>query len=137
MADLSEFQAGPRIKFTRGDDFMVIRRLTGMPDGQGLLEAWWTVKDASVVSVPGDTSAVVQKHITSTDSDDGLIFLEADPQGNVVPVCKFVLTQAETLAHDAGENTYVWDLQGRSTAGHIGTMECGMLTVREQVTQAS
>lgn len=130
---LAAFQRGPKESFTRGDDHDVIRRIGDIPSGQGLLEAWFTVKQDLSAADPG----VLQKHINFIPGPDGLMFLETSAGGRQITVVKFILTPAETLSFTAGADNYYWDFQLRSTAGHIGTRERGMLEVIEQVTQAA
>jgi len=135
MSDVvpAAYQRGKRISFTRGDDFTIVRRLPEIPIGQGLSKAWFTSKDDLTVADPG----ALQKIITPTQGDDGIIFLETEASGKTITVVKFVLSQADTLSFRASENTYFYDMQGLSTAGHIGSLGRGMLEVIEQVTQAS
>lgn len=141
MSDaLAAFQAGMEIELTRGDDFDIgipIKHGSKpgqIPLGQGLLEAWWTVKPGSNILVP-DAQAVVQKHITATFTSDGGLFVTADAEGNLTTTLRFILSPAETLLFSAGGD-YYWDSPGRSTAGKSGTLRRGYLTVIEQITQS-
>jgi hypothetical protein len=142
MSDaLAAFQAGEKIEFTRGDDFDVILTIKHgdgpgeIPIGQALLEAWWTVKSGSNILVP-DAQAIIQKHVTTTLSPTGGIFVTTDADGTMFSTLKFVLSTADTLLFDAGGDAYYWDAPARSTAGKSGTLRRGYLNVIEQITQS-
>jgi hypothetical protein len=115
-----------------GDDFDITRTVTNIPAGQTLAQAWLTIKTTPSAS---DTLAVVQKIITTTPTagqghitDDG-----ADGSG----VLLFTLTGINTRAifqQQTGSTGIQYDIQIRTSANKIYTLETGTISMLEEVT---
>jgi len=103
-----------------GDDFDVIRDITIIPASQTITEAWMTVREESWSS-----SAVFTKHITPTISGDGLIEdTGADTVGRVI----FTLLNTDTIElHEYF--SYAYDIQIKTSAGKLYTLESGLSEV--------
>ena len=113
-----------------GDNMDVIRTITGIPSGQVLTDGWLTIKENPD---DPDEDAIIQKHIT-TDyvagegqiTDDG----ETDQEGEAI----FELTAANTALFQAGYR-YHYDIQFKTDADKIGTLEIGTITPLQQITE--
>jgi hypothetical protein len=118
--------------FTVGDDIEVYRTVT-IPAGQTLAKAWLTVK-ADLADVDG--VALVQKIITPVlSATDGII---ADTGASGTAILRFFLSSDDT--DNLGNPSravmgYPYDIQVKTAAGKIGTVEIGTILGHAQVTQ--
>lgn len=112
----------------RGDQFSVWRRISGVPPGATISEAWLTVKTA-IVDVDG--SAIFQKDITTTNvPGTGHVVNSGSSGGGLL---RFDLTAANTMAMTAG-TLYYYDIQILLSSGDVLTLESGETSARAQVT---
>ncbi len=118
---------------TRGDTKIIRRRVPNVDPADPLSNAWFTVKAALADADPG----VVQKAITTSYvggaghiNDDG-----ATLNGNGVAKLFFELTAANTEA--IGATGVYYDIQVKSAAGGIYTLEKGTVNFGAEVTKTS
>lgn len=113
--------------FVAGDHLDIDRVISNVVPTQPLVKAWFTIK---ANKADPDTSALVQKVITTSDSaqgkitDDGL----TDGQADVL----FHLLPADTA--QLSERICYYDIQVLSQFGAIYTAELGVIRARSGVT---
>lgn len=113
----------------RGDIFSFRRTVTGVPSGVTIASAILTIK-AALADVDG--SAIVQKSIT-TSNVSGTGHVE-DTGADGIGVLRFDMGSADTLAMTA-DIKYYFDIQVTLSSGDVLTIESGVTTAKEQVTQ--
>jgi hypothetical protein len=113
-----------------GDDYDILVPFTGLPSGQTVTKAWLTVK-VSLADL--DAAATVQKIITTSAvagqgqiTDDGA----TDGTGELL----FTLTPTNTRAIQATMQPLQYDVQIRTSAGKIYTLEIGTIRTVAEVT---
>lgn len=117
---------------TYGDDFSVERTVTVIPVGDTLAQAWLTVKldpDADA-----DAAAVLQKSITTVLTAAGQI----TDTGAGDQTGAFHIEIANTdYANIIPGRVYQYDVQLKSSAGKIGTLERGTVVFRRDSTRST
>jgi hypothetical protein len=121
------------ITITIGDDFGESRLIEGVPTGQALAQATWTVKPLENFYDPGDSRAVGKKTVTTADQ---LNIGRIDDAGGLTGEgrVRWEGTSTESLLLVPGRE-YVYDIEVVSTAGKRRTYERGMVIAYGQVTQ--
>lgn len=117
--------------FVAGNDITIERTVTGVPAGQTLTMAWFTVKSKFSDL---DADAKIQKEITTVlDANQGHISDSgADETGTVI----FYLQAADTLLlYPLSE--YRYDIQVKTSGGKIYTPELGIIMSLPRVTQST
>jgi uncharacterized protein (DUF1919 family) len=113
----------------RGDNSEVIRAIEGIVDGQGIVEAWFTVKESYWSSTP-----LIEKNITAVEQAGiGMISDIGDTSGTAQ--IKFYLEPDDTLALQEFYD-YVYDIQLKTEAGNVYTTESGKIILNPSVTDA-
>lgn len=115
----------------RGDTRRIQRTFTSLPTGYTISAAWLTIKSRFRDT---DNAALIQKSITTTNSQDGQITDSSTLYGSIT--LRFDLTSAETLLATAGVE-YLYDIQVRTTSGEIHTLAVGTLNFHDGVTIAA
>jgi hypothetical protein len=121
--------------YVAGDDLDIERDVTSVIVSDPITKAWLTIKTSPTVL---DASASLQKVITSAAvqgtgqiTEDG-----SEAQGNGTATVIFALTAADTLA--LGTTTkYYYDIQVKTQAGKILTVETGRIIFLPGVTDAA
>jgi hypothetical protein len=121
--------------YVAGDDLDIERDVTSVIVSDPITKAWLTIKTSPTVL---DASATLQKVITSAAvqgtgqiTEDG-----SEAQGNGTATVIFALTAADTLA--LGTTTkYYYDIQVKTQAGKILTVETGRIIFLPGVTDAA
>ncbi len=120
--------------FVEGDDLTIRRTIdrveSGLATGVKLTDAWLTVKANISDGDPG----LVQKAITTTDVV-GTGQIENDGAGDVDPVLRFDLLEADTRAIGPTERFY--DIQVKTDGGAHYTGESGTIEAKDEITVAS
>ena len=115
-----------------GDDLLIRRTIdrteSNLPNGVVVTDAWFTVK-AAIADL--DAAAVVDKQTTTTDAP-GIGQVEDDGGGDVDPIIRFDLTDADTRAIGTLHRKY--DIQVKVTGGAIYTGEKGEIWGEGDVT---
>lgn len=113
-----------------GDDYDVERSVEGVPDDDTLASGWLTIKEPSAES---DSDAIIQKQISTLEvAGVGVIDdTGTDGTGNIL----FQLTNDDTAL--LSPIPYVYDIQVKTAAGKIYTVESGRILPVNQVTQAT
>lgn len=114
----------------RGDAFPFRRIIPGIPSGAVISSVIFTLK-ASLADADG--SATIQKSITSSNVA-GTGQVENVGTGGI-GVIRFDLTATDTLAMIADQK-YYFDIQVTLDSGDILTIESGITSAKEQVTQS-
>jgi len=114
------------IEITAGDDFDIIRTVTNIPSGQTVSSATLTI-----VRYEGDSSAVIEKEITSTLNSAGQI---TDTGADTTGSFYFILTSVDTSLLKPG-NTYYYDIEIITNASKKYTAETGTINVKIPATQ--
>jgi hypothetical protein len=116
--------------FAQGDNFSVPVTVTSVPAGDTLAKAWLTVKAKLSDADPG----VFQKAITpAATPGQGQI---TDTGASGTGIIRFDVQQADTLLLTPNV-AYYYDIQVKTAAGLIGTIEEGTIMAAPQVTQAT
>lgn len=111
-----------------GDSFQVIRTVSGVPTGETITKAWFTIK-ASTSDV--DANAKLQKIITeSTSAGVGLI---SDNVAGSSASLRFDVGPADWSLMRATK-TYHYDIQVKTSADGIYTLETGTFKSNPEVT---
>jgi hypothetical protein len=90
-----------------GDDYDIIRDISTLPIGQGIAEAWLTIKENV-----WDTTTILSKHITGTVSSGGII--EDDGLSDTIGRIRFTLLNSETVLLKEFYR-YTYDIQIKTT----------------------
>jgi len=115
-----------------GDDYDVIRDLTNFVAVE-IETAWLTIKSSPF---DADAAAVIQKEITQTPVDGEGSITMVDDDSSAGAELTFQLTADETATMSAYEQ-YSYDIQIKSTAGKISTIESGVVTPVRQITEST
>lgn len=113
----------------RGDQFSIRRTVVGLPSGNIISSAQLTVKSAYSIS---DAGATIHKDINTTNNE-GVGQVE-DAGSNGTGRIRFDLEAEDTEAFVA-DNEYYFDIQIKLNNGSILTLEKGITSAKEQVTQ--
>lgn len=119
---------GLSIEVVAGNDLDEDRTVGNVPLGQTVAEAWLSIK---LRATDPDNEAVIQKHITTASSDEGVVVDEDADDGTAM--LTFFLTAEETLTLDPSIR-YVYDIQVFTSADKTYTGEVGVVTVKQKVT---
>ena len=112
-----------------GDDFDVIRTVTGVPVGTAMVKAWLTIKRDPVETDPG----LLQKVVSTTPVlNVGQITNDGGSGG--VGSLIFGLTKNDTLT--LGPGIFYYDIQVLTGTGKIYTYEWGQIALKQRVTAA-
>lgn len=125
-AQLKNIVIGNSVSLRRTID----RSASGFEAGVTISKAWFTVKSSTSHADPG----IVQKIITTTDTPD-VGQIENDGAGDVNPVVRFDLTEANTLI--VGTRRRVYDIKVETNAGLFYTPEIGETLFSDRVTIAT
>ncbi len=115
--------------YVAGDTMTVRRTVEDVPATQVLATAWMTIK---VIISDADPGAL-QKVITTSATSAGQI---TDDGADTIGVVEFDLTAVETLALGT-EVTYLYDIQVKTDAGKVATVERGTIRFIDGVTTAT
>lgn len=115
--------------YVAGDTMTVRRTVEDVPVGQVLATAWMTIK----VDIADDDPGALQKVITTSATAAGQI---TDDGADETGVVEFDLSDTETLALGT-EVTYLYDIQVKTDAGKVATVERGTIRFIDGVTTAS
>jgi hypothetical protein len=113
----------------RGDTVAIVRTVTGVPTGDTLATAWFTVKSKTADL---DAAAIMSLEITSVETDNGQI---TDTGADQTGAVRFVILPADYGNVEAGKN-YHYDIQVLTTDGVLSTLEVGRVTWQADVTLA-
>lgn len=116
--------------FCVGDDLDIRRKITKIPAGQTVTEAWCTVKKDPE---DADEDAVFQKHITGTNVA-GVGQIEDDGDGGTA-ILRFDWTREDTLLFEPDGVLY-HDIQIKTSANKISTPFKGLTLPKSQITKA-
>jgi hypothetical protein len=114
-----------------GDDFRIQRRYTGLPTGVTIATAWITVKRSERLD---DADALFQKEITTAGTPDGHI-TDADTDDGDIDLY-FEIT-GDDFADASPNLEYFYDVQVKTSANEIHTLEKGTIAFIRGVTDAS
>lgn len=123
-------QNGTLDGLVRGDDYDVIRTVTGVPVGTSLTDAWLTVKLKTDDADPG----LFQKKISTTLTAQGQI--DDDGAGDQTATMTFQLSSADTTLFSPN-TVYHYDIQVKTATGKIYTPELGTVTPCADITIAT
>lgn len=112
-------------RLTVGDDYDVVRTITGVPDGATVDEGKLTIKKSEF---DADEDAVIRKTVTTSISADGVITI--DSVGTSV---LFQLSAAETALLSPYE-MYEYDIQVKTDTNKTFTRERGPFSPLGQIT---
>ena len=115
------------VDVVEGDDYEIARTIDAVPAGDTLATAWLTMKAAITDADPG----LFQKQITTANvAGTGQI---TNTGAGGTGALRFDLTPADTALPTPGTPA-VYDIQVRTTAGKIYTVEIGAFTTVQGVT---
>lgn len=114
--------------FCVGDDLDLRFKVTKIPSGQTVAEAWCTVKEDPD---DADENAVFQKHIT-TVNDEGIGQIE-DAGAAGTATLRFDWRKAETILFVPNE-VYYHDIQIKLSGGLVSTPFKGLTFPKGQIT---
>ncbi len=115
--------------YVAGDDLCIIREITGIPGGNVLTDAWFTVRDLEDFS---GSSIIVQLSITTTATSQGEIL---DDGASGVAVVRFDITGTQTRT--IGIVGYPFDIQIKLDDSRINTPVAGTIQAEAEVTQVT
>lgn len=115
----------------RGDSFQIIRTVTGLPAGETIAQAWFTIK---VSANDTDANAKLQKVITeSTSAGTGVI---TDNVAGSSCSLRFDIGGTDWDLLRAGKS-YRYDIQVKTSGGGIYTPEDGTFVAKPEITKAT
>lgn len=114
--------------FVSGDSLEIERTVSGVPTGQSILTAWFTVKKRLT---DADIAAVIQKVITSINDNNVGVILDSGSSGTATIVF-YLLPEDTTQLIPLVE--YYYDIQVMTDVGDIYTPETGIIYAHRQVT---
>jgi hypothetical protein len=116
--------------YVAGDDLCIIREVTGIPAGNALTDAWFTVRDLEDF---GGSTIIVQLTITTAQTSAGQI--TDDGAGDGIATVRFDLTGAQTRT--IGIEGYPFDIQIKLDDARITTPVAGTIQAEAEVTQVT
>ena len=116
---------------TAGDTWTIRRRVTNLPTGHSIAEAWFYVKENFE---DADSAALITKHLVGTTPDTGSEVEVVGP-GPTIAVVRFKLLNTETVLLKPWV-TYYYDFQVKTDQGDYDTPDDGTIIATPQVTQA-
>lgn len=120
------------LDFVYGDTFSITRTITGIPTGQTITRAWFTVKSSDVLP---DNQALVQKIVDTTDNP-GTGQIEDNGAGDGTGTVRFDILPADTASADESV-VYLFDIQVETSAGDLYTSNRGTFKGLGQITRAT
>lgn len=117
---------------TYGDDFSVERTINVIPAGDTLAQAWLTVKTDP--DADADGAAVLQKSITTALTAAGQI--TDTGAGDQIGALHIEIASTD-YANITPGHVYQYDIQLKSAAGKIGTLERGTVAFQRDVTRST
>jgi len=116
--------------YVAGDDRCIIREITGIPTGNTVTNAWFTVRDLEDFS---GSTVIVQLTITTTATSQGQI--TDDGAGDGIATVRLELTGAQTRL--IGIVGFPFDIQIKLDDARINTPVAGTIRAEQEVTQVT